>query len=251
MAYSLQSLSEVTCHNPHHLHSQEETLDQFQNLDSQLQEKLGELKNCLDLNKYSCLYQKEKSTNSTLVIYHRGHWASFKGDVPLDQRNNSLKQAIDFYELNKSHEQVESPFLISASSNIGFTIKEIESALLSANLAADSKVILASHSGGYVGLLKTLNYLKKSVYTFDISQIIMLDNFYFIKESTSLIKSFLDKGTKCSGYLTAHNSTRFKERFSSTVNSNQCSMKLKVNHNKGVNACLSDYIQTNDCLKEI
>jgi hypothetical protein len=204
--------------------------------------------NCLDLNRYSCLYKKGETSNNKLIIYHRGHWGDLGGNVPLDLRTRSLNQAINFYELGKSSQELEQTMLISSASIVGFTIKEIESALKKANLKKDSEVILVAHSGGYHGLLKTLNYLKKGFYNFKIKKIVMLDNFYFSKKSTEVIKEYFDQGVACSGFYTQHNEARLESRFLSSIDAETCKIEKRHAHNQSVNQCLVSYVLDKKCL---
>ena len=129
--------------------------------------------------------------------------------------------------------------LISSSSNVGFTIKEIENTIEAAGLPRDSKVILASHSGAYHGLDKTLKYLKRDSYDFRLVKIIMLDNFYFESSTTDLVKEYIDEGVECTGFLTAHNLERYKARFKTKISENVCPIQTKSNHFTAVNKCLS------------
>jgi hypothetical protein len=208
-----------------------------------------ELSDCKSLDKYSCLYQKSDVAyqNDAIVIYHRGFWGKHQGNVPIDLRQKSVEQALSFYDLGKSSEKLQKTMLISTSSNVGFTVKEIESAIRGVRLKENAKVILVSHSGGYLGLLKTLKYLKKDSYKFKIEKIVMLDNFYFNSSSSSIFKEYFDKGVKCTGFFTEHNSKRLKSRLLKSVGPGVCSIEKRRGHNKSVNQCLVGYVNGTKC----
>lgn len=208
------------------------------------------LSNCKVLNKNSCLYLDNNITykDDTIVIYHRGFWGKYKGKVPTKLRKRSIKQALSKYDLNRSSDKLKIPFLVSTSSNVGFSIKEIESSIKKAKLKENAKVILASHSGGYLGLIKTLKNLKKGSYTFKIENIVMLDNFYFSSRSAGLLKEFFDKGVKCTGFYTEHNSKRLKSVLLKKVDSEVCSIEKRRGHNKSVNDCLVSYVNGEKCV---
>jgi hypothetical protein len=220
----------------------EQVLDQLtENIDD------SKILNCLALDKYGCLYKKGEVKNDRLVIYHRGHWGEFGGNVPLSLRTTSINQAINFYELGKSADELDSVMLISSSSIVGYTIQEIESAISNAGLDKNSKVTLVAHSGGYFGLIKTLNYLKQAPYEFEIEKIVMLDNFYFEAAKTELFKEYLDQGIKCSGFYTQHNQARYIERFRSEITPETCPIEQRTGHNTSVNSCLVNYVLASSC----
>lgn len=209
----------------------------------------GALANCKSLDKFSCLYMNSqiKTDDNVLVIYHRGYWGKHKGNVPNNLRQKSIEQALSFYELDNASDKLKSPMLISTSSNVGFTVKEIESAIKKVRFEDNTKIILVAHSGGFEGLLKTLKYLKNEKYKFEIEKIVMLDNFYFNKGAASIFKEFMDKGVKCSGFLTKHNRERYKLRFKDVIAPNNCSVELRHGHNKSVNDCLAAYVKGDKC----
>lgn len=207
------------------------------------------LDHCVTIDQYGCLYKRKYLVDpdaDTLVIYLRGHW-KYSGSVPTSQRRASLNEVISTYELHKTYEKLKTPMLISSSSHVGFTVKEIEAAIEAAGLPEDTKVILAAHSGGYHGLTKTLTYLKGATYKFKIVKITMLDNFYFGYTTTSLIKEFVDQGAECNGFLTAHNEARYENRFKPHLSDEICPIQEKKNHYTAVNKCLESYVKDNIC----
>ena len=208
-----------------------------------------QLDNCVKKDIYGCLYMRQDDCNpnsDTLVIYLRGHW-KYKGYVPTHLRDQSLREVISTYELDKSYGRIQEPMLISSSSNVGFTVKEVDNVLAKAGLPINSNIIIAAHSGAYHGLDKTLKYFKKTKHFFKVKKIIMLDNFYFGTSTSSLIKEYVDAGAECNGFLTAHNQTRYNNRFKPYLNESECPIQKKKNHYTAVNKCLESYVKDNIC----
>lgn len=208
------------------------------------------LEHCVHKDVYGCVYKRKYLTNNfsdTLVIYFQGHWGGYRGVVPLNMRDKSIKHTINYYEIDKTYEKQLDPILISASSDAGFTVDEINAALKAASLPKNANIVLSSHSGGYVGLIKTLKYLDKKPYEFKIKKIIMLDNFYFSSYDSTLIKSFTDKGVECNGFLTEHNLSRYNQRFANQISNQDCLIDVKEDHFSTVNKCLFQYINNDHC----
>jgi hypothetical protein len=212
--------------------------------------KKDHLEHCIHKDKYGCLYKRKYLYNyfsDTLIIYLRGHLPPYGGNVPDTYRDQSLREVIATYELHKTYDQLQDPMLISPSSDVGYTIDEINSAIKAASLPADANIILAAHSGGNVGLIKTLKYLGQKPYKFKVKKIIMLDNFYFSAEETPTIKKFISGGAECNGFLTVHNSARYNNRFQNQISSSDCTVDVKGDHYNTVNKCLVQYIKQDTC----
>lgn len=189
-----------------------------------------------------CVTRGSDIKNSKAVlIYLRGHW-NYRGNVPTPELPNSIEQALNYYDLRKNQKKVNLPMIVSSSSHLSLNISKLE------ELGVDDskEIILASHSGGYLGLLYTLSNLKNSSYK--IKKIIMLDNFYFGKASTPLIKSYIDQGSECNGFYTQHNEARLEQRFLPEIPNELCPIQKKKYHNQDVNDCLAQYIQGESCL---
>jgi hypothetical protein len=188
-----------------------------------------------------CLMKDSDIKNANeVVIYLRGHW-DFRGYVPTPQWESSIEQVIPYYGLLASKNELGLPFLISSSSHLSFDTEILEGF----GIDSSKELILASHSGGYHGLLNSLSKLKNTDYK--VKKIIMLDNFYFGAASTPLIKHFVDHGSECNGFYTQHNEERYTERFKSTLNYSLCPIQKKTQHNLTVNKCLTEYVLGESC----
>jgi prenyltransferase beta subunit len=201
---------------------------------------------CVHFDGFRCIYSpKEINSNAQLLVYFRGHW-NYRGDVPKSKRRDSINEVFKRYDLKVISNKLEMPLLVTSSSHLGVNKKIIIDALKLLNLPLNTEIIFASHSGGYKGYLRSLKNLQSSELI--ISDLLMLDNFYFHKSNSALIKSYIQKGSNCSGYYTRHNQSRLDSRFTNQVSKSQCNIELRVNHNLSVNNCLTKYLTQQSCL---
>ncbi|MBI4349554.1 MAG: hypothetical protein HY553_22150, partial [Elusimicrobia bacterium] len=105
---------------------------------------------------------------------------------------------------------------------------------------AFGKLYLAAHSGGNVGLARSLGRVRRP------DRIAMLDNFYFAESLSHAIQREVAAGAVCAGYLTAHNRERYEKRFMPFV---YCPIQDRsdLGHDGGVNRCLGKYLARTSC----
>lgn len=162
-----------------------------------------------------------QKVDEQILIYFRGHLDG-SGHIPAKDRISSAKQATKFYGLEKLADSKGISIFVTGSSHIRISQSDLDILKPSST----SEVLLASHSGGFVGLHKSL-----LTYSQKIHSIYMLDNFYFGESLTHKIKDFLNKGAKCSGFFTEHNRNRFQTRFKSIIEDKNCPVEKSGSHN--------------------
>ncbi|MBI5595596.1 MAG: hypothetical protein HY928_05840 [Elusimicrobia bacterium] len=176
-----------------------------------------------------------------LLVYFRGFWSGHGNErVQEGERLASSRQALGFYGLEAAAARAGAVVLVTGSSDAAVT--EADIAAVEAQLGVSfKKVLLAAHSGGYNGLLKSLPGLRQP------SRIAMLDDFYFTdKDKVKLLQDRVAAGAACSGFLTSHNEERWKGAFKDKLD---CAVEKKdaLGHNGAVNACLAAYLAGGTC----
>lgn len=159
-----------------------------------------------------CLLARE---SETLVVYFRGHVRGYPGHpgrVPQRFWAASARRVLTKNNYNLQRYKLKASLYATGSSHIGLSVDELLHLLLETR--AD-RLILAAHSGGYVGLHKTLNSLSVELKK-KVSGIWLLDNFYSPantrKHLTRMFSgSFLR--SRCLGYTTPHNHLRYQRYF--------------------------------------
>jgi hypothetical protein len=147
--------------------------------------------------------------------------------------------------LRRSAHEAGRAILVTGSSDIGLSGPQLEAA---EKLAGGSfgRIVLASHSGGFVGLEETLrspSFPKKR-----IRQVLMLDNMYSSGMREPL-RRLTSAGADCSGFY-----TRQSDRYWSIVQGylGVCRLEDRTAsgdhaHSQSVNACLSRYAAGASC----
>lgn len=198
---------------------------------------------CLALGTVGCYMAPQITAGAepALLVYFRGFWRGHgDGRVPEGERLASSRQALDFYGLEAAAAQAGAVVLITASSDIPVTEKDI-TAIEAAMGVSFKKLHLAAHSGGYNGLFKSLSGLRQP------DHIVMLDNFYFTDEAKAkLVQDKVRSGAVCSGFYTSHNEARWRDGFKNQVD---CAVEKKddLGHEGGVKACLGAYLTKGTC----
>ena len=151
--------------------------------------------NAISCHNKSCFIdQKSKKT----LVFLRGHYKG-SGKLPSSQFMKVAKLAIKQFQLEKLATTKKINILVTGSSHLGFSPEEIQG----------NHIILASHSGGYVGMWETLEAFSEEQER--IKSIIMLDSWYSTKKAFhQLIDSFK---VPCMGFLTQHNLARYNKYY--------------------------------------
>ena len=153
--------------------------------------------------------------SETLILYFRGHTKKFGGQtpgrVPRSQWVNSAMDFLDNSSYRLSQYKLLSNLYVTGSSHLSFSNDDINYLL---ELTGSTELILASHSGGYLGFNITLQNLSKKNRDI-ISGVWLFDNFYSKNTSRilndELSKDFLE--SNCFGYTTPHNKQRYYSSF--------------------------------------
>jgi hypothetical protein len=195
---------------------------------------------CKPFAKLGCYFVPSQAPEgrSKLLVYHRGWWNG-NGQIPPEQCDASAKQAFAFYQLDKAASAAGAVALVTCSSHLGVSPGDL-AALEKATDRKFSGTILAAHSGGYVGLGKTLD---AGVST---ERIVMLDNFYLDQGLSKKIYSSVYGGAACTGFYTAHNKKGYETNFKPIV---PCDVDYHEDygHEGAVLKCLPTYVKKGSC----
>lgn len=195
---------------------------------------------CRPVEGLGCSFTPEKAAKSPpLLIYLRGWLSPYGGRVPPAECLASARQAFTRYALGEAARAANAALLVTCSSDLGVAEADV-AALEKENGTVFSWRILAVHSGGYVGLERTL----ASGLAF--GRLLMLDDFYFDAALVPKIKERISKGASCAGYYTEHNRARYETRFKRAV---PCSIEPHddFGHDETVVKCLGAYVKRSAC----
>lgn len=158
----------------------------------------------------ACVYLPT-SPSGYLHIYHRGHYKG-RSDFGADERTKSAQEALKgpAYKLESTAQKVNAIVVASGSSAVSYTPSDI-AALEAKYKLSFTAITLSAHSGGYVGLNKTMGAFKPLQQK--VRQILMLDNFYSTKEEGMLkvLREYQGAKVPCHGFMTDHNADRVKK----------------------------------------
>lgn len=162
--------------------------------------------------------------------------------VPAAQFLSSARQAFVAYGLGKTAAEKRSVLLVTYRSGLGVSPAVVDS-LRDQSKKSFSSIAVAAHSGGYVGLLKTL---EAGVVP---ARILMLDNFYGKGGGglASRLQRLISSGARCGGFYTPHNRVNFEEGYKKTVNCSIDGLGSDGQHNAAVNRCLGGYLDGRPC----
>ncbi len=197
---------------------------------------------CIPFEGIGCWYAPEGlASNAPLIIYLRGNHPSYKSKVPPSQFLASSRQAFTHYNLGKIAAARKSILLVTYRPGLGVSPRDVET-LRDKVGRSFSTISVASHSGGYVGLLTTLESGLVP------ARVVMLDNFYEKGGGglASRLQRLVSSGTKCAGFYTPHNLTNYVDGYQKAVS---CAVEAMGDdeHNTGVNLCLGKYLDGRSC----
>jgi hypothetical protein len=202
--------------------------------------------NCELLPK-GCLISRN---SEKLIIFFRG-WVApnlakkYGGERGRLHEKSWTKSARDlaFEDLRLFNIALNSSLFITGSSHVDLSSKELKKLL---EESGAQEIILASHSGGYVGMRTTILAMSGALKE-KVTGIWMLDNFYggapFAQDlERNFGRQFLRQN--CYGFLTEHNRARFNSSYASL-----CPHTLGhgVTHSSGVSQCMPFYESSLPC----
>lgn len=177
-----------------------------------------------------------------LLVYLRGHHPTLGPNVPEGQWLASSRQAFSAYGLAKTAREKGVVVLVTYRSGLG--VKPGDVAAVAAESKRDfAKTILAAHSGGYVGLGKTLDA------DLTPARVVMLDDFYGAGSDglARKLQRAISLGAACSGFYTPHNRKNFETGYRGVACSVDA-MGSDAQHNPAVGRCLGGYLDGRSCL---
>ncbi|MFA6030543.1 MAG: hypothetical protein WC969_11870 [Elusimicrobiota bacterium] len=193
----------------------------------------GGSEDCLALSGLGCYFD---GGNDGLLIYLRGHLhgsGRITGEGPVLA---SSRQAFDFYGLRSAAQNRNLTVMVTGSSHLPVLPADV--AALEKRLGRKfGKVLVAAHSGGYVGLAKSLEELPK------VDGIVLLDDFY--GDVAGMARRVAGRDAPCAGFRTPHNKARFAA-FTGT----SCvidAARSDAEHEPRVARCLTDYLDGRAC----
>lgn len=200
------------------------------------------MRDCAPFGKRACYYVPAAAMNDpnpAVIVYFRGHTSAYGGIVPADQRVRSAQQAFTYYALGQNADALGMAILVTGSSDQAVPDTDIDALERTVNKTF-RRIILASHSGGYVGFKASLPYNRK------ISRVVMLDNFYFDSTLSKSVADVVSGGATCGGFHTPHTHASYEKDFKPYLT---CSiaMRREDEHNTAVNDCLDAFVDDRAC----
>lgn len=199
---------------------------------------------CLPVEGVGCWYAPENAPSELpLLVYLRGHHASYGPDVPPSRSLASSRQAFMTYELGRLARDKGMAVLVTYRSGVGVSPAQLAALAVEAKRTF-SRTILAAHSGGYVGLGRTLDAGTTA------SRVIMLDDFYGAGSDglARKLQKLVSSGASCAGYHTPHNARNYAAGYKPAVECAVDALKSDAEHGSGVVRCLGGYLEGRACL---
>lgn len=199
---------------------------------------------CLPLAGVGCWFApKGAPADAPLLVYLRGHHPGHGPNVPAAQCLASARQAFAAYELGRLAQEKGVVVLVTYRSGLGVTPGDLSALALEAKRSF-SKTILAAHSGGYVGLGRTLDSGTTA------SRVVMLDDFYGAGADGLPLKlqRLISSGAGCSGFYTPHNEKNYLTGYKRSIQCSVDALKGDDQHNAAVGRCLGGYLDGRSCL---
>jgi len=197
---------------------------------------------CREVRGIGCFYAPASlGPAPTLLVYFRGWYAKYKGDVPAAKRLGSSRQAFEAYKLGTLADDNTVAVLVIGSSAVGVSPADLASIASGVGLAF-GRTILAAHSGGYVGLGASLTAGTKA------DRIVMLDDWYDSSGALAAqLQQAISAGASCAGYHTRHNKKRWETTYKPAVACTIDDMGPDSEHDGGVRRCLGAYLTRASC----
>lgn len=198
---------------------------------------------CLPFDGVGCWFAPEGvPAGAPLLIYLRGHHPVHKAAVPSGQFLASARQAFTAYELGRTARDKQVVVLVTYRSGLGVTDADV-AALAKETKRTFSRTILAAHSGGYVGMGRTLDSGMTP------SRVVMLDDFYGAGGDglPQKLQRLISAGTGCSGFYTPHNKKNYDDGYKRAFQCSIDGMDGNDQHNSAVARCLGGYLDGNSC----
>jgi hypothetical protein len=199
---------------------------------------------CRPLRGIGCWFAPEDApADAPLLVYLRGHHGVYGPDVPAGLWLTTSRQAFAAFDLGRIAAQKGVVVLVTYRSGLGVRPEDV------AALAAESKrtfprTIVAAHSGGYVGLGRTLDS------GLSPARVVMLDDFYGagVDGLAQKLQRAVSAGAACSGFYTPHNKKNYEAGFRRAVACSVDGLSSDSLHDPAVNRCLAGYIDGRSCL---
>ncbi len=198
--------------------------------------------------KKGCLLKRE---SDTVILFFRGwvepeHMKKYTGLRKRVDEKFWIQSARDLIYngmMPLSRAEMASSLFVTGSAHLPLTQEEMEQILNAANAKF---LILASHSGGYVGMRASILPISKD-YWEKVSAIWMLDNYYGAEGfAQDLKRNFGAEFLRdhCYGFVTDHNMKRYQASYKSLCPQTRTS---GVTHTGGVLTCMPKFDQDKTC----
>lgn len=199
---------------------------------------------CLPLEGVGCWFAPaDAPADAPVLVYLRGHHPSLGPNVPAAQALASSRQAFLAYGLGELAARRRLVVLVTYRSGLGVSPDDL-AALAKESGRAFSGTFLAAHSGGYVGLGRTLDAGTTA------SRVVMLDDFYGAGSDGLPMKlqRLISSGASCAGFHTPHNEKNFEKGYRRAIACSVDALKSDDQHNAAVGRCLGGYLDGRSCL---
>jgi hypothetical protein len=197
---------------------------------------------CREVRGIGCFYAPASLDSApTLLVFIRGWYSTYKGDVPPARRLASSRQAFNAYELGTLAEQNQVAVLVVGSSSLGVSPADLASIASGVGLSF-GRTILAAHSGGYAGLGASLTAGTTA------ARILMLDDWYDTSGTLAAqLQQAISAGASCAGYHTRHNKKNWEKIYKPAAACTVDDMGSDAEHDGGVRRCLGAYLTRASC----
>lgn len=195
---------------------------------------------CAAFGKLGCYYvPPEAGRSPALIVYLRGHYGEHKGEVPASRCRESARDAFRRYGLGATADSAGAAVLVTCSSHLGVRPEDLARLEAAAGVRF-SRRALAAHSGGFVGLEKSLDA------GLPAERLLMLDDFYFGPELARKVQQRVAAGATCAGFYTEHNRERYQSWFRPHAH---CEVEARddYGHDDAVVTCLGEYLTKPSC----
>ncbi|MBI4062245.1 MAG: hypothetical protein HY403_12550 [Elusimicrobia bacterium] len=199
---------------------------------------------CAPLAGFGCYFVPENApADAPLLVYLRGHHPVYGRGVPARLWLESARQAFEAYALNQTAREKRVVALVAYRSDLAMTAAVLDALTIKTGRVF-TRTILAAHSGGYVGLGRTLDS------GLTASRVLMLDDFYGADDDglPQKLQRLISSGTACAGYYTPHNKANYDAGFKGRIQCAVDELDSDLQHNAAVRRCLGGYLDGRSCL---